>query len=227
MLPAVISNHFICACARQILGSGFGSLPRVNQVRLKHQGMSRINFSRRMFLGLVPCIIAAPALAEEHPSVSFMNKMGVDLLHAHRLGTKSALLRVVQRYADVAAISEVSIGTHEIPDGEDERYKRGVANYIARYIAEQSRTYPVAKFEVGEATVDKDKNVVVESKVYMMAGQTYSVSWKLNWTGNTYKVADARFLGFSMVNQERSIFSDYIAKNEGNVKLLIAALLRQ
>ena len=215
------------AFVKQILGKRCGNLPYVNQVRLKHLGMSRINFSRRLFLGLVPVIFAAPALAEEHPSVSFMNKVGEDLLHAHRLGTKSALLRVVQRYADIAAISDVSIGSHQVPDGDDERYRRGVANYIARYIAEQSRAYPVAKFEVGEATVDKEKNVVVESKVFMMAGQTYSVSWKLNWTGSAYKVADARFLGFSMVNQERSIFSDYIAKNEGNVKLLIAALLRQ
>ena len=194
--------------------------------------MSRITFTRRVFLGLLPLALAAPAfgvpaVAEEHPSVSFMNKLGEDLLHAHRLGTKSALLRVVMRYADLTSIADQSISGHDVPDGEEEHYQRGVANFIARYIAEQSRTYPVAKFEVGEATVDKDKNVMVATKVFMMAGQTYSVSWKLNWVGNTYKVADARFLGFSMVNQERSIFSDYISKNAGDVKSLIAALLRQ
>jgi ABC-type transporter MlaC component len=156
-----------------------------------------------------------------------MNKLGEDLLHAHRLGTKSALLRVVERYADLEAIADQSITGHDVPHGEEADYQRGVARFIARYIAEQSHTYPVAKFEVGEATVDKDKNVLVESKIFMMAGQTYSVSWKLNWVGNTYKVADARFLGFSMVNQEHSIFSDYISKNAGDVKALIVALLRQ
>ena len=189
--------------------------------------MFKTKLSRRLFLGLLPLAFVTPALAEEHPSVSFMNKLGEDLLHAHRLGTKSALLRVVQRYADIETIAEQSIGSHQVPDGEEARYQRGVANFIARYIAEQSRTYPVAKFEVGEATVDKDKNVVVESRVYMMAGQIYSVSWKLNWAGGGYKVADARFLGFSMVNQERSIFSDYISKKEGDVKALIIALSRQ
>lgn len=194
--------------------------------------MSRIIFTRRTILGFLPLALAAPAFAvsaasEEHPSVSFMNKLGEDLLHAHRLGTKSALLRVVMRYADLSSIADQSISGHDIPDGEEAHYQHGVANFIARYIAENSRTYPVAKFEVGEATVDKDKNVLVDSKVFMMAGQTYSVSWKLNWVGNTYKVADARFLGFSMVNQERGIFSDYISKNSGDVNALIAALLRQ
>lgn len=188
--------------------------------------MLRIKISRRHFLALAPVVLVTPALAEVHPSVTFMNKMGEELLHAHRLGTKSALLRIIQRYADIEAIAEQSIGSHEIPDGEDARYKHGVAKYIARYIAEQSRNYPVAKFEVGEATVDKDKNVLVDSKVYMMAGQTYSVSWKLNWAGNSYKVADARFLGFSMVNQERNIFDNYITQ-KGDVTALIAALDRQ
>jgi len=189
--------------------------------------MLRINLTRRLLLGLVPLVLAMSAMAEEHPSVIFMNKMGEDLLHAHRLGTKSAVLRVVQRYADIESIGDQSIGSYQIPDGDEGRYRRGVANFIARYIAEQSRNYPVAKFEVGEATVDKDKNVVVESKVFMMAGQTYSVSWKLNWVSNAYKIADARFVGFSMVNQERNMFADYIAKKEGDVKALIAALSRQ
>ena len=91
-------------------------------------------------------------------------------------------------------------------------------------MADQSRTYPVAKFEIGEATVDKDKDVLVDSKVYMMGGQVYSVSWKLNWTGGGYKVEDARFLGFSMTNQERSLFTAFIAKHNGDVKLLIDRL---
>jgi hypothetical protein len=40
-------------------------------------------------------------------------------------------------------------------------------------------------------------------------------------------VIDAKFLGFSMTNQEKSIFTAYIAKNNGNVKALLVALARQ
>ncbi|MDE2383213.1 MAG: ABC transporter substrate-binding protein [Alphaproteobacteria bacterium] len=187
--------------------------------------------SRRLFLALIPAALApaalaTPSLAEDHPSVVFMNKVGEELLHAHRQGTTSAFLRVIQRYADLDSIATESIGSYEVPDGQDSRYRHGVAAFIARYMADQSHSYPIAKFEIGEATVDKDKNVVVESKVYMMAGQVYSVSWKLNWAGGTYKIADARFLGFSMTGQEKSLFTSYIAKHDGDVNALIVALNR-
>jgi phospholipid transport system substrate-binding protein len=183
--------------------------------------------TRRFFLGLLPAAFVTSArAAEEHPSVTFMNRVGDELLHAHRQGTVSAFMRVVQRYADIENISDESIGTYEVPSGQASRYHRGVATFISRYMADQSRNFPVAKFEIGEATVDKDKNVQVGSKVYLMAGQTYSVTWKLNWEGGTYKVADASFMGFSMTGQERSLFANYIAKHDGDVNALIAALNR-
>lgn len=182
--------------------------------------------SRRFVLGLLPALIAVPAFADDHPSVVFMNKVGEELLHAHRQGTVSAFMRVIQRYADIDSIATESIGTYKVSDGDMARYKRGVAMFISRYFADQSRTYQVAKFEIGEATADKDKNVLVESHVYMMAGQTYSVTWKLNWVGGAYKIADARFLGFSMTSMERNLFTAYIQKHDGDVKALILALNR-
>ncbi|MBG1231975.1 ABC transporter substrate-binding protein [Aestuariivirga litoralis] len=183
--------------------------------------------SRRFFLALMPAVFAVPAMAADHPSVVFMNRMGDELLHAHRQGTTSAFMRVIQRYADINSIADESIGTYKVGDGDMARYKRGVATFISRYFADQSRSYQVAKFEVGEATVDKDKNVLVDSKVFLMSGQTYSVTWKLNWVGGSYKVADARFLGFSMTSMERNLFSSFLAKHDGDVKALIVALNRQ
>ena len=215
-----ISSH----CSQNYAKLRLGNLLGLNYKRLEIGERFGIMISRRFFLGLLPAVFATPALAEEHPSVTFMNRMGEEMLHAHRQGTVSAFMRVIQRYADVPAIAEISIGDYEIPNGEGSRYHRGVANFIARYMADQTRTYPVAKFEIGEATVDKDKNVLVDSKVYMMGGQVYSVSWKLNWTGGTYKVEDARFLGFSMTNQERNLFTAFVAKHNGDVKLLIDRL---
>ena len=216
----VIFNRFLPNCVKPRLGN----LPDLNYKWVEIGKRFGIMISRRFFIGLLPAVFASPALAEEHPSVTFMSRMGDEMLHAHRQGTASAFMRVIQRYADVPAIAEISIGDYEIPSGEDTRYHRGVANFIARYMADQSRSYPVAKFEIGEATVDKDKNVLVDSKVYMMGGQVYSVSWKLNWSGGTYKVEDARFLGFSMTSQERSLFTAFIAKHNGDVKLLIDRL---
>jgi ABC-type transporter MlaC component len=178
--------------------------------------------TRRTLLALLPAAFATPASASEHPSVTFMNKVGEELLHAHRLGTASALARVIQRYADVTAIGDASIGDSQIPSGDENRYYHGVVNYISRVMASEGQNYPVAKYEVGDAAVDHDQNVVVSSKVYLMAGQEYNISWKLNWSDGSYKVADATVLGFSLVNREKSLFASFISKY--GVKALVDRL---
>jgi ABC-type transporter MlaC component len=72
--------------------------------------------------------------------------------------------------------------------------------------------------------VDGDKNVIVQTKVYLMTGQTYTVNWKLNWTGGRYKIRDASVLGFWLTNFQRKDFTDYLGKRNGNINMLIAAL---
>jgi phospholipid transport system substrate-binding protein len=183
--------------------------------------------SRRTILAGLLGAIAAPALAAgEHPSVGFMRQVGKELLAAHRQGTVPAFLRVVQRYADVPEISDHVLGKYaaKLQNTQRGRYQRGVATYMARYFALQSRDYTVAKYEVGDATVDENKDVVVESKVYLMTGQTYTVSWRLLWKGGKYKVRDAKVLGFWLTNFQRSDFTSYLDKRNGDINKLIVAL---
>ncbi len=189
-------------------------------------GKARIMITRRTLLSLSFAALASPAIAADHPSIAFMKQVGKDLLHAHRIGTVSAFQRVIQRYADVSGIANYSLGQFNVSGGQKAPYQYGVAKFMSRYFAEQSREYPVAKYEVGEATVADNKDVFVSTKVFMMAGQTYSVTWRLSWIGGKYKVVDAKFLGFSMVNQQRSLFTSYVGKHNGNVGDLIAALNR-
>ena len=189
-------------------------------------GKTRIMITRRTLFSLSFAALASPAHAGDHPSIVFMNQVGKDLLHAHRIGTVAAFQRVIQRYSDVSGIAAYSLGQYNVNGGQRGQYQRGVAKFIARYFAEQSHEYPIAKYEVGEATVADNKDVFVSSKVFMMAGQTYSVTWRLSWIGGQYKVVDAKFLGFSMVNQQRSLFTSYVGKHNGNVGDLITALNR-
>jgi phospholipid transport system substrate-binding protein len=182
--------------------------------------------SRRSLLALSAAALASPAFAAEHPSITFMNQMGKDLLHAHRLGTVSAFLRVIQRYADVSGISDYSLGDYKVGGDEKGRYQKGVVTFMSRYLADQSRIYQIAKYEVGEATVADNKDVFVASKIYLMTGQYYSVNWRLSWIGGQYRIVDAKFLGFSMTYQQRSLFTSFIAKHDGDVGKLIVALNR-
>lgn len=183
--------------------------------------------TRRTFIAGFLGTLATPAVtAVEHPSVVFMRQVGKELLAAHRQGTVSSFLRVVQRYADVPEISSYALGKYsdKIQNGQRGKYQRGVATYMARYFALQSRDYTVAKYEVGEAKVDENKDVIVESKVYLMTGQSYNVGWRLVWRGGKYKIRDAKILGFWLTSFQRSDFTSYLDKRNGDINKLIVAL---
>jgi len=191
-----------------------------------------VSLSRRAFIkaGAALSIAAAGASTvhagdKDHPSVIFMRKVGKDLLEAHRQGTVASFLNVILRYADVPAIALYSLGQYKSTLGvaQRARYFHGVAVFMSRYFADQSREYPVAKYEVGEATTD-GKDVLVSSRIYLLSGQTYSVTWRLVWRNKSYKVADAKVLGFSMIYMQRGIFTSYLSKRKGDLLQLMNAL---
>ncbi|MGE3873795.1 MAG: ABC transporter substrate-binding protein [Parvibaculaceae bacterium] len=188
-----------------------------------------VSLSRRAFVGAAAGLTLAGTAAlagdKTHPSVAFMKKVGKDLLEAHRQGTVAAFLGVIQRYADVPEIALYSLGQYKANLGAAQRprYFRGVAVFMSRYFADQSREYPIAKYEVGDATVDGD-DIMVSSRIYLMSGQTYTVNWRLVWRGKTYKVADAKVLGFSMIYMQRGIFTSYLSKRRGDLLQLMNAL---
>jgi phospholipid transport system substrate-binding protein len=183
--------------------------------------------SRRSFTISLLAALATPAVAAaDHPSVTFAKQFAKDLLAAHRQGTVPAFLRVIQRHADVPEISTYALGKYSgsLQASQRARYQKGVATYMARFFALSSRDYTVAKYEIGEARVDANKDVLVQSKVYLVTGQNYTVQWKLVWRGGKYKVRDASVLGFWLTNYQRKDFVDYLGKRNGNINQLIAAL---
>jgi phospholipid transport system substrate-binding protein len=184
--------------------------------------------TRRSLLGLIAGLTVSPAFAGEHPSITFMKQFGREMLAAHRIGTVGKFASVIQAYSDVAGISNYSLGQYKpnLRADEREKYYRGVVTFMSRYFAEQSREYRVAKYEIGEARVDSDKNVVVASKVFLLSGQTYNVTWQLVWTGGHYKVSDVKVLGFSLTYLQRGLFTSYISKRKGDVSQLVVALNR-
>jgi len=184
--------------------------------------------TRRALLGFIAVASISPAVAADHPSVAFMRRFGKDMLAAHRIGTVGKFAGVIEAYDDVAGISNYSLGQYKpnLRANQRNRYYQGVVTFMSRYFAEQSREYRVAKYEIGEASVDQNKDVIVASKVFLLSGQTYNVRWKLRWTGGTYKVADVKVLGFSLTYLQRGLFTSYISKRKGDVSQLVAALTR-
>lgn len=184
--------------------------------------------NRRSLLTILAAAALAPASASaaDHPSVTFVRQVAKDLLAAHRQGTTPAFLRVIQRHADIPAIAEFSLGKYlgKLQKTQRPRYHRAVATYMARFFALQSRDYTISKYEVGEATVDSNKDVIVQSKAYLVTGQAYSVSWQLVWRGGRYKVRDVRVIVWLTPWQKRE-FVAFLDKYNGDINRLIVALL--
>lgn len=185
--------------------------------------------TRRAFVsGLALLALVPEALASDRPSLDAMRQVAKDLLQANRLGTAASFRRVIMRHADVTGIGNYSLGQYQskLAKGQRGSYYGGVATFMSRYFADQSREYRVAKYELSEATAGEEKTVKISSKVFMLSGQTYTVQWTLAWIGGRYRVTDAKVLGFSLVYLQRGIFTSYISKRKGDVNQLVAALNR-
>lgn len=192
-------------------------------------GNSALGLTRRAMIGATfAALLAGPAVAADHPSRAYMKQVAKDLFAAHRQGTVASFLRAILRHADIPDIADYSLGQYrqKLNASQKPRYYRGVATFMARYFADQSREYRLAKYTVGEARIDKDNDVLVDSKVYLMSGSTYTVVWRLSPRGKGYKVVDAKILGFSLVYMQRGIFQSYLSKRNGDVNQLVTALNR-
>ena len=191
-----------------------------------------LRFSRRTVvtaaLGAgVTLLGAGAAIAADHPSMAYMRQAAKDLLAANRQGTVASFMRAIQRHADVPEIALYSLGQYKasLPAGQRDLYYRGVATFMSRYFADQSREYRVAKYDLGELRSD-NKDVLISSKVYLISGQTYTVTWRLSPRGKGYKVTDAKVLGFSLVYMQRGLFTSFLSKRNGDIGQLVAALNR-
>ena len=184
--------------------------------------------TRRIVLAMFAAAMAAPALAAENPAMAQMRQIAKDLLNAHRQGTVASFRRAIQRHAAVAEIADYSLGQYKpkLPASQRQLYYGGAATFMARYFADQSREFRIAKYELGEASVDDNKEILITSRVFLMSGQTYTVGWRLGWRDGRYKVLDVKVLGFSLVYMQRGLFTSFISKRNGDVNQLVAALTR-
>ncbi|MEI7599016.1 MAG: ABC transporter substrate-binding protein [Aestuariivirga sp.] len=184
--------------------------------------------TRRAALAGLAAAFAAPAFAAgEDAAVAYMKKVAKDMLAAHRQGTVASFKRAIQRHADVPSIADYSLGQYKskLSPAQKQAYYSGTATFMARYFADQSRDYVVSKYEVGDADTN-GKDINVDTKVYLMNGQSYTVVWRLGKRGSGFKVEDAKVLGFSLTYLQRGIFTSFLSKRDGDVAQLVAALNR-
>jgi phospholipid transport system substrate-binding protein len=164
--------------------------------------------------------------AAEHPAVARMRVVAADLLATQRDGSAAAYYKMINRHADVPSIALYALGTYrpELKRSQRDSFFRGVGMFIARYFADQARSYTVAKAEISPSVRTDADEVLVHSKVTLTSGANYTVVWRLADAGKGYRIRDVQVLGFSLRYLQRSMFQSYIARRGGTFQALYVAL---
>jgi phospholipid transport system substrate-binding protein len=208
-----------------VAGQANWMMMRENNVSVGRRRVLRL-FMLTAVAALAPSM-QTDAMGAEHPSIIYIRKVTADLFAAHKLGTVSAFLPAIQRHADIEAIANYSLGQYEskLSNSQRQRYYQGVANFMARYFADQTRHYRIAKWDIGEATQDNG-DALINTRVTLMTGPSYSVVWRLAKRGKSYKVTDVKVAGFSLTYFQRGLFVSFIKEKKGDVNQLVAVLNR-
>jgi phospholipid transport system substrate-binding protein len=179
-------------------------------------------------LALVATPVKHVEAASGDPAVRFMQKVALKLQSAGRLGSRGAFQKTIRNYADVAYIGTVSLGVYlpRLKKSRKKDYYTGVKRFMSRYFAVQSRNYKVTKTQILSRSTKKGRNTLVNSKIYLSNGKSYNVTWKLVRSGKSYRIQDARVLGFWLTPFLRDAFVGYLKQNSGSVNKLIVALKR-
>jgi phospholipid transport system substrate-binding protein len=95
---------------------------------------------------------------------------------------------------------------------------------MARYFATQARAYKFDRARVFTPSYLEDGDTMVVTQVFLDDGASHRVLWRLSKRGNTYKIVDAKVMGFWLTPFQRTMFNNYIDQQGGNVKALVLAL---
>ncbi|MGB7206444.1 MAG: ABC transporter substrate-binding protein [Anderseniella sp.] len=173
-------------------------------------------------LGVFGFTLSSPARAADHPAIAFTKQVADDLLAANRTGTITSFARVLRRHADIPGISRYSLGEYQrfLQKSQSKSYYDGVTAFMARYFADQTREYRVAKADVLDAK-KAGADVAVNTLVTLRTGSKYTVQFLLRPAGSSYKVSDVKVsvpvLGFvSLTSQQRGIFKRFLDKKGGD-----------
>ena len=180
-------------------------------------------------LGITANAAHAATLPEKHPAMAFVRKATEELFNAHKQGTVQAFLPAIKGNADIAYIGDYSLGQYEpkLPKNLRDSYYDGVALFMARYFADQTRTYRVAKWDVGQGVEGENGNFIINSRVTLLTGTAYDVSWTVAPRGKGFKFIDAQVMIFSLTFAQRGLFVSYLQKHDGNVEQLVTVLNRK
>lgn len=187
----------------------------------------------RRFFSTIAVSLAVLASAEvsaakaESPA-KFMQRVANELIAATRSGSTVAIGKVITNYADLYSIGLSALGSYapRLKRADRPAYHRGLTKFVARYAANESPKYPVARAVMTGQSKGGRNVYYVDSRVTLQGGQTYDVRWVIYKRGSRFKVRDAEVIGLRASSFLDNLFQKYIGENGGNPRALVTALNR-
>lgn len=166
-------------------------------------------------------IVGTPSIAQACGPKGFITTVGAKMLSAAKSGSTGSFRALINSYADVGAISTFALGKYRklLPASDQAAYQKGMANFMAKTMAQYSKKFRAIGVEVGQCSSSK-----VTSKLVRNSGRAQPVVWKVRNAGGGYKVVDLQVQNVWLGPLMRSTFSDVIKKGGGNIGALYAYL---
>jgi phospholipid transport system substrate-binding protein len=130
---------------------------------------------------------------------------------------------LVERYADVPAISVFSLGKYarDLPGARKAEYNSLMQNYLARLFLNHIETFRGEKVEIVGTKARSERDVIVSTNLIYTDGRKLAIAWRLVKRGDGYKIFDASIGGVWLAVQQQSSFVSTISQNGGKVDALI------
>ncbi|MBF0887250.1 ABC transporter substrate-binding protein [Gluconobacter sp. LMG 1744] len=188
-------------------------------------------FSRRTILGAVVSLAVATGAAHANPATDFVNSFGGRL--AGVVNSKEPLeqkkkevLPLLKENVDIAGIGRYCLGKYwrTATQAQRDKYLSLFDQVLVNTITDQIGSYQGVSFRVTSTTTTPEGERV--NALIDRPGQP-EVNMQLVIGGNPPKVMDMYGEGASLRMNQRGDYSSYLARHNGDVDALNAALERQ
>lgn len=188
-------------------------------------------FSRRTVLGAVVSLAVATGAARASTATDFVNSFGGRLAGVINSGKsldekKKEVLPLLKENVDITGIGRYCLGKYwrTATPAQRDKYISLFDQVLVNTITDQIGNYKGVSFRITSSTTTPDGERV---NALIDRPDQPEVNMQLVIGGNPPKVVDMYGEGASLRMNQRGDYSSYLARHNGDVDVLIAALERQ
>lgn len=178
-------------------------------------------------------VITAPANALT-PAERFVNQVAPRAIAVAqaRISLRQRAVRyrtLIRRYGAIRTISNFALGPYRrrLPPRRRAEYYRTVENFMASFLATQSRQFKGRRMEIIKSSRRGGRSTIIDARIVDGRGrETNRIQWRIIRSGRGHRIADVNVLGVWLTLQLRSHFVSILRNNNGNVDALLRVLRR-